>query len=685
MSISSRTIAQMRLLSLDAIDRAGSGHPGVALGLAPVMYGLWADSLRVDPSDPSWFGRDRLVLSGGHASILLYVTLYLAGIQSLKDGSAAISIEDLKHFRRLHSKTAGHPELGLVDGIEATTGPLAQGCTTAVGMAMAYKWLDRQFNASEYELFSNQVFAFVGEGDLMEGLSSEAMSLAGHMQLNNLTWILDRNKISIDGSTDITFTEDIKEKFKACGWRVFEVDGNDPTQVAEACEKTRVRLDKKNTRPTLIIANTVIGFGTPTLEGSHKIHAGSLNAEELKGARCNISERDDYEPFSEDEEVKPNLTHKVSERGAAAHLKWTESFERYKADHPKQAEVLKRVFSNRTVELGKISDYPKFEEDISTRQASGVALQYWAKVYPELLGGSADAGPSTYSDILGSADFATGNDDFYAGRNIHFGVREAAMGAVSNGLKLMGLKPYAATFLSFVDYMLPAVRMSALMKLPTMYLLALDSVAVGGDGPTHQPIEQVSQLRLIPNLNVIRPADAHETLYAWQQAVYSKTTPTALILSRQKLPLLSKELRNKASQLEKGFYTLNDNFSDGSPDIILMASGSEVHLALGVQEELGKKKVRVRVVSCPCFELYEKQDETYKERVLPASVTKRVAIEMGRSDLWWRYVGLQGKVLGIDQFGTAGEMQEVVEHFGFTCEHLVKECQAVLDKNFGKN
>ena len=651
----------IRALSIDAIEKANSGHPGAPLGLAPAIFTLFTKFLKHNPKNPEWINRDRFILSAGHASALLYSTLYLSGYK--------LTLNDIKQFRQFGSKTPGHPEYGEIKGIETTTGPLGQGFANAVGFAMAEAHLSARFNASDKKIVDHYTYVMCGDGDLMEGISSEAASLAGHLGLSKLICLYDSNNISIEGNTEITFTEDTEKKFEALGWGVLKVkDGNDLKEIEKAIKQAK---NIKN-KPKIIIIKTQIGFASPKV-GTADCHGSPLNKEEVKITKKNLG-LENIKPFFVPIEVKEYFKKSVKE-GAKQEKKWGKIFSNYAKESPK----LFKEFSNITK-----SDLPKNwekrvpdfsnETKIATRAASGKVLNLFAKEITSLIGGSADLAPSnkTYMDC--SNDFQKKD---YKNRNIRFGIREHAMAAIMAGLYLhSNLRVFGATFLVFSDYLRPAIRVASLMQIPLIYIFTHDSVAVGEDGPTHQPIEHIAALRLIPNLNVLRPADALETIEAWKMVIQSKENPTALILSRQKLPILNGKEKEIKDGVKKGAYIISD--SKGKPDLIYIATGSEVHLALEAKEEL-KSKLNIRVISMPCVELFEKMPKAYKDKILPQKV-KKISIEAGTTKGWEKYTGGKGLTIGIDHFGASGNAADVLKAFGFSKENIVTTTLNFLKK-----
>ncbi len=654
----------IRTLSMDAVQKADSGHPGAPMGLAPAGYVLWTRHLKHNPKNPKWQDRDRFVLSGGHASMLLYSLLYLTGYD--------VSLDDIKQFRQWNSKTPGHPEYGHTPGVETTTGPLGQGFANAVGMAMAERHLAALFNRPGYEIVNHYTYVFCGDGDLMEGISAEAASLAGHLGLGKLICIYDDNKISIEGPTEITFTEDVARRFQACHWHVVKIhDGNDIDAISAAIDKAK----KETQKPTLILLRTHIAFGSPNKQDSAEAHGAPLGEEEVRLTKKCLG-CPENEVFCVPEPVL-NHCRKALEIGKSEEQKWNDLFKSYRTKHPALAEQLEHMMAGKFRD-GWETAIPDFKGHAygATRKASGMVLNALAPYIPALVGGSADLAPSNNTLIQGASDFQKKN---YEGRNIRFGVREHAMAAILNGMSLHGgLKPFGGTFLVFSDYMRPAIRLAALMKQPVIYVFTHDSIAVGEDGPTHQPVEHVAALRAIPNLIVIRPADATETAAAWRFAVQSKDSPVALILSRQELPVIDREKYPPADLLANGAYVLAD--ATGDPDVILIATGSEVSLCVDAKEILAKEGLQARVVSMPSWELFEKMPRDYRDRVLPPHVTARVAVEAGLPMGWEKYVGDRGAVIGISTFGASAPGKTVMDVFGFTVDNVVATAMKVTGK-----
>ncbi len=644
----------IRVLSADAIQKANSGHPGLPLGVAPMAYEMWAHYLNINPADPTWEDRDRFILSGGHGSMLLYSLLHLFGFGLTK--------EDVMQFRQLGSLTPGHPEYGHTVGIEATTGPLGAGISMAVGMAAAEKHLASIFNKPGYEIVNHRTFVIAGDGDLMEGISSEALSLAGTWNLSKLTVLYDSNKISIEGSTDIAFREDVVKRAEAFGFKTLEVDdGNDLQKIAAALDTAL----QDDSAPYFIKVKTTIGFGCPAKQGSAAAHGEPLGEENVKAMKETL-EWPSQEPFYVPEEVYAHYK-ALAEAKQPAEDAWKKLFDEYCAKFPEMAELWARYHSDEDVKALRedAGFFAKAEKAEATRASSGVVINYMKDKLPNLFGGSADLGPSTKTEMKGESYFSAETPE---GKNIHFGVREMAMAGIANGMLLHGgLRTFVATFFVFSDYLKPMARLAALMKIPQIFVLTHDSIGVGEDGPTHEPIEQLAMLRSIPNFDVIRPCDRTETEGAWLMALEAKDRPTALVLTRQNLEQLPGA---DARKVEKGAYIIDD--CEGTPEYILIATGSEVALAVKAKAELGAQGKKVRVVSMPNMEAFDRQDAAYKESVLPNSVRKRVAIEALSDFGWYKYVGLDGKVVSMHGFGASGNGSVLFKHFGFTVENVVE-------------
>jgi transketolase len=660
----------IRFLSVDGVQKANSGHPGLPMGAAAMSYVLWTKFLRHNPSDPNWPDRDRFVLSGGHGSMLLYSLLHLTGYD--------LPLDELKNFRQWSSKTPGHPEFGLTAGVEATTGPLGQGFAMGVGMAMAEAHLAARYNQPGHDIINHFTYGIVSDGDLMEGISHEAASLAGHWQLGKLIYLYDDNRITLAGAADLTYTEDVTKRFEAYGWQVLLVeDGNDLAAIEAALSAAR----SETLRPTLIRVRTIIGFGAPHKQNTFEAHGSPLGPDEVKAAKENLGWPTEP-PFTIPSEALEHFRETI-DQGQAQQTAWQAKFDAYEAAYPELAAELARALKGELPETWN-KNVPVFPagKGQATRVSSGQVLNALAAQVPSLIGGSADLNPSTNTALKGLGDFqspaapvadkqgAVGGGWSYAGRNIPYGVREHAMGSLSNGLALHGgVIPFTATFLQFADYMRPAIRLAALMDQRVIFVFTHDSIFLGEDGPTHQPVEHLAALRTIPNLAVIRPADANEVAVAWQIALERKHGPTALIFSRQNVPTFDRSVMASADNVRRGGYTLID--SDGTPDVILIATGSEVALAVQAREELVKQNIKVRVVSLPSWKLFDAQPREYRESVLPPKVRARLAIEAGVAQGWHKYVGDLGKIMSIERFGASAPAGVLAEKFGFTVEAVV--------------
>ncbi|CAO4146241.1 Transketolase [Methylorubrum aminovorans] len=670
-------IDTIRTLAIDAVQKANSGHAGAPMALAPVAYTLWNRYLRYDPAHPHWPNRDRFVLSAGHASMLLYGLLHLARVAEKDGGNApAISLDDIKKFRQLDSRTPGHPEYHFTTGVETTTGPLGQGVANSVGMAIGGRFKGERLNRPDLPLFDYNVYAICSDGDLMEGVSQEAASIAGHLRLSNLCWIYDNNTITIEGHTELAFSEEVAARFLAYGWQVLRVaDANDTHAIASALETFLQSSD----RPTLIIVNSIIGYGAPTKQNTSKAHSDALGPDEVKGAKRAYGWPEDAE-FLVPDGVYDTFSEGIGKRAPPLYSQWQGFFEEAKAADAAHAEDLTAFLEGRLPE-GWDRDIPVFEPDakgLATRESSGKVLNAIARHVPFLLGGSADLAPSNKSNLTfegaGSlTPFEPG------GRNIHFGVREHAMGSIVNGLGLVGLRAYGATFLVFADYMRPPIRLAALMELPVFHIFTHDSIGVGEDGPTHQPVEQLLSLRCIPGLVTLRPADANEVAEAYRVIFSLKNQPTVLALSRQPLPTFDRSKYAPASGTAKGAYVLAD--CDGTPDVILIGTGSEVQLCVGAYETLTGEGVKARVVSMPSWDLFERQDEAYRNSVLPPDVLARVAVEQGSVIGWDRYAGSSGAIVGMHTFGASAPIKDLLGKFGFTAEKVIEAARAQVAKH----
>lgn len=657
------SINAIRTLSIDAIEKANSGHPGLPMGAAPMAYTLWTEFMKHNPKNSKWVDRDRFVLSAGHGSMLLYSLLHLSGYD--------LTLEDLKSFRQWNSRTPGHPEVLDTDGVEATTGPLGQGVAMAVGMAMAENHLASKYNQNGYEIVNHHTYSLVGDGDIMEGISHEAASLAGHLGLGKLIVLYDSNDISLDGDLDRSFSDNTEARFKAYNWQVIRVeDGNNLDEIRAALTQAKAN----TSQPTLIEVKTIIGYGSPNKSDSSASHGAPLGEEESKLTKENYAW--EYEPFEVPQSVYDDFKTKVVEKGQLAERNWTNLFEEYQATHEKLAEEYLMVMRNE-LPHGWDEGLPEYkfgQDTLATRVASSDLINALSKSVPQLFGGSADLASSNNTMMKEEADYTKDN---YSGRNVWFGVREFAMGAALNGMALHGgLKPYGGTFFVFSDYVRPAMRLSAIMNAPVTYVFTHDSIAVGEDGPTHEPIEHLASFRAMPNLSVIRPADGNETKAAWRISIETRNKPTALVLTRQALPTITKDAEETYENVKKGAYVISDH---PEFELILIATGSEVQLALKAQASLEKEGIFTRVVSMPSWDLFEQQELSYKEEVLPKAHTKRVAIEMANPLGWERYTGFEGKIIGIDTFGASAPGNKVMEEFGFTVENVVETAKNLLN------
>jgi transketolase len=676
-------INTIRTLAMDAVQQANSGHPGTPMALAPVVYCLWQRVLRFDPADPIWPNRDRFVLSVGHASMLLYAMLHLAGVKAVDDkyetlGQASVTLEDIKRFRQLGSKCPGHPEYRWTSGVETTTGPLGQGVATSVGMAIAQQWLASHFNRPGFELFDYDVYALCGDGCMMEGISGETASLAGHLKLSNLCWIYDNNHITIEGNTALAYSDDTATRFIGYGWNVTRVgDANDLQMLARAFNTFRNTTD----RPTLVIVESHIAYGAPNKQDTSAAHGEPLGKEEIKLAKRNYGWPEDAQ-FLIPDGVREHFQAGVGARGHALRDAWWAKFEAYKRQYPDLAEQLSRMM-RRELPEGWDRQLPVFAADskgLATRDASGQTLDAIARNVPWMIGGSADLGPSCKTRLTfdGAGDFDAENR---AGRNLHFGIREHAMGAVLNGLSLSKVRPFGSGFLIFSDYARPAIRLSALMELPVVHVFTHDSIGVGEDGPTHQPVEQLASLRAIPGLIVLRPADANEAVEAWRFVMQLRHDPVALILTRQALPTIERSRYASAEGVQHGAYVLADAV-DRKPQVLLLATGSEVSLCLDAYEKLKAEGIKARVVSMPSWEIFERycrQHPEYREQVLPRSVTARVSVEEASTLGWARYVGSGGHSIGLDTFGASAPLKELQKKFGFLPDNIVAAARQQIE------
>jgi transketolase len=675
------SINTIRTLAMDAVQQANSGHPGAPMGLAPVVYELWQKYLRYDPADPTWPNRDRFVLSAGHASMLLYATLHLGGVkEATKDGkildSLAVSMDEIKRFRQIGSKTPGHPESHITTGVETTTGPLGQGAGNSVGMAIASKWLGANFNKPGFDIFDFNVYAICGDGDLMEGVSSEAASLAGHLKLSNLCWIYDNNHVTLDGPADWSFNEDVMTRFLGYGWSVTHIaDANDLDALGRAYEVFQHTVG----RPTLIVVDSHIGYGSPHKQDTYEAHGEPLGEAEVKLVKKNYGWPEDAK-FLVPDGVYDQFKNGIGKRGAEAHSAWNAKFAEYKKQFPQLADQLTCMQSGKLPD-GWDKNLPSFPADpkgMATRESSGKTLNALAANIPWLIGGSADLAKSNKTNLSfeGAGDFFP---DAYRGRNIHFGVREHAMGAIVNGMTLSKLRAFSATFFNFSDYMRPSMRLGALMEIPALYIFTHDSIGVGEDGPTHQPVEQLAAYRAMPNMLVFRPGDANEVVEAYKIAMQHTHGPTTLVLTRQAMPTFDRTKYAAASGVAKGAYVLADA-AGGRPEVILLASGSEVGLCAAAYEKLTAEGIKARVVSMPSWELFEKQDAAYRESVLPSNVTARVSVEMESVFGWDRYAGPKGKIIGMRSFGASAPIKDLLKKFGFEVENVIAAAKEVLAK-----
>jgi len=664
---------------MDAVQQANSGHPGTPMAMAPVVYVLWQEFLRFDPEDPIWPNRDRFILSAGHASTLLYSLLHLAGVKAVNRkyetlGELAVPLEDLKNFRQLESRCPGHPEYRWTSGVETTTGPLGQGVATSVGVALAGKWLAEKYNRPNFEMFDYDVYALAGDGCMMEGISSEAASLAGHLGLSNLCWIYDNNHITIEGNTSLAFTEDVAGRFLAYGWHVQRVsNANDLDLLREAF----ARFKKTTDRPSLIIVDSHIAYGAPTKQDTSAAHGEPLGEQEIRATKRRYEWPEDAK-FLVPPEVRQDFKDKIGRRGAKLRGSWMSLFADYQKEFPELAAQTLAI-QRREPPQGWDAEIPTFPADakgLASRDSSGKVLNAIAKNHPWLIGGSADLSPSTKTRLTfeGAGEISA---DSLGGRNIHFGIREHAMGAILNGMALAKLRAFGSGFLIFSDYGRGALRLSAIMEIPVIYIFTHDSIGVGEDGPTHQPVEHLPSLRAIPGLVDIRPCDATEVAEAWRAIMEMKHAPVVLILSRQALPTLDRSKVAPASGLRKGAYILSDA-SNGKPDVILISSGSEVSLCLGAQEELKKQGVEARVVSIPSWKLFEDQEQEYRDSVLPPQIKARVSVEQSARFGWERYVGIDGVRIGMRTFGESAPLQKLVKKFGFTVEAVVSAAKGLL-------
>jgi transketolase len=676
-SLDRLAIDTIRTLAMDAVQKANSGHPGTPMSLAPIAETLWTRFLRFDPTAPLWPNRDRFILSCGHASMLLYSLLHLSGTIEVDKhgkptGKPAVGLDDIEQFRQIDSKTPGHPEYRMTTGVETTTGPLGAGCGNSVGFAIAERWLASHFNRDGFDVFDHDTYVFCSDGDLMEGVASEAASLAGHLKLANLCWVYDSNDITIEGSTALAYDENVIERFKAYGWHTILIDDAEDTEAfAKAIEEFKATTD----RPTFIEVRSIIGIGFPTRAGTHKAHSDAPGEEEIRGAKKSYGWPEDAQ-FRVPAEAKTHF-----EQAMAANTPTREAWEamvgKYREAHPDLGKQLDAMLAGKLPE-GWEKALPHFDADakgIASREAGGKVLNALAPAIPWLVGGAADLAPSTKTDIKDAGSFEAGS---YDGRNLHFGIREHAMGAAANGMALSYLRAYTGTFFVFSDYMRPTLRLAAIMELPTIFVFTHDSIGVGEDGPTHQPIEQLASLRAVPGLDTIRPGDANETAYAWKAALESHEMPTVLVLSRQPLPTLDRTKYASAEGVLKGGYVLTKD--EGTPDVILIATGSELGLATAAADALAKDGKKARIVSLPSFHRFELQDQAYKDSVLPPAVTARVAIEQGSEFGWDRYAGPKGRTITMSTFGASAPIAKLQAKFGFTVDNVIKVAREVMEE-----
>jgi transketolase len=674
-------INTIRTLAMDAVQQANSGHPGAPMGLAPVTYCLWQQFLRYDPADPVWPNRDRFVLSNGHASMLLYAMLYLTQVRGVNPeyervGDFAVTLDDIKKFRQLDSKTPGHPEYRWTAGVETTTGPLGQGVGNSVGMAIAGKWLGAHFNQPGFEVFNYNVYALCGDGDMMEGVGSEAASLAGHLKLSNLCWIYDENHVTLDGLANVSFTEEVGERFAGYGWNVLHVtDANDLDMLSKAYNGFL----QNNDRPTLIRVNSHIGYGSPHKQDTSAAHGEPLGDEEVKLVKKFYGWPEDAK-FLVPDGVLESFRNGIGKRGSDVHKKWETLFSEYGKKFPQLADQINRM-QHRELPDGWDKNLPTFPADakgIATRESSGKVLNVVAENVPWMVGGSADLAGSDRTRLKfdGAGDFQPGS---YGGRNLHFGVREHGMAAALNGMAVCKVRAFGGTFFNFSDYMRPSIRLASLMELPTIYVFTHDSIGLGEDGPTHQPIEQLASLRAMPGLMLIRPADANEVVEAWKVIMQLEHEPAALVLSRQAVPTFDRTKYGAASGVAKGGYILADA-ADGKPEVILMGTGSEVSLCVSAYEQLKADGIKARVVSLPCWGLFDSQSDEYKAKVLPPEVKARVAVEQAATFGWSQYVGPAGIVIGMHRFGASAPIKDLQKKFGFTTENVVAAARKAIGK-----
>ena len=672
----------IRTLAIDAVQKANSGHPGAPMGLAPVAYELWQQYLRYDPENPIWPNRDRFVLSAGHASMLLYALLYLAGVRKVNGHNhitdeLSVSLDEIKRFRQLDSRTPGHPESHITTGVETTTGPLGQGCGNSVGMAIAERWLAATYNRPGFDVFSYNIWTICGDGDLMEGVAAESASLAGHLKLSNLCWIYDNNRVTLDGPASWSFSEDVMTRFVGYGWNVTRVsDANDLRTLARAYD-TFLKTDDK---PTLIVVDSHIGYGSPHKQDSNEAPGEPLGEEEARLTKLNYGWPEDAK-FLVPEGVKEHFKDGIGQRGGGLREQWEKMFKEYTKQYPDLAAQI-GLMQSRGLPQGWDKNLPSFPADqkgMATRESSGKVLNALAQNIPWLVGGSADLGNSNKTTLKfdGAGNFSASS---YGGRNIHFGVREHAMGAAMNGMSVSKLRPFGGTFFNFSDYLRPTIRLAALMEIPLTYVFTHDSIGLGEDGPTHQPIEQLPALRAVPNTVVLRPADANEVVEAWKIALHNSNGPSLLVLSRQAVPTFDRTKYASAAGVAKGAYVLADA-EGGKPQVILMGTGTEVTLCVEAYEKLRSEGIRARVVSMPSWEIFEKQDQAYKSSVLPADVTARVSVEMSTPLGWERYAGPKGQMIGMHTFGASAPWKDLQKHFAFTADTVVTAARKAISES----
>ncbi|MDP4143731.1 MAG: transketolase [Bacillota bacterium] len=658
-NIDELTVNTLRFLSVEAVDKAKSGHPGLPMGAAPMAYTLWSRHLRHNPTNPKWLDRDRFILSAGHGSALLYSLLHLFGYN--------ITMDDLMNFRQWGSKTPGHPEYGHTEGVEITTGPLGQGIANGVGMAMAEAYLAKKFNTPLYPIIDHYTYILAGDGCMMEGVSLEAVSLAGTLGLGKLIILYDSNNISIEGDTDITFREDVAKRFESCGWQVLKVeDGNDVEKIDTAINNAKGEQNK----PSLIIIKTIIGYGCPEKQGTASVHGSPLGKDSIKAAK-EFFKWDFHEDFHVSKDVRSHME-KIKKKLISKEEKWNRIMEDYKKSFPNLYRELEDWLNDKLpIDLLNSQEFWDFHKPMATREASGIIINKLSELVPNIIGGSADLSPSTKTYMKDRGDFSKEHRE---GANLHFGIREHAMAAIANGIAVHGgLRIFVSTFFVFSDYMKAAIRMSALMKLPVIYILTHDSIGVGEDGPTHEPIEQLASLRSIPNLTVIRPADGKETAAAWYYALTRENGPTAIVLSRQQLPLY----QESGKEALKGAYILKDS-EKTNPDVLLIATGSEVELIYKAYDEIKSEGIDSRIISMPSFEIFEAQEDEYKEKILPKNITKRIAVEAASSFGWHKYTGFEGKIISIDHFGASAPAEVLFEKFGFIVENVVNHAKNLV-------